>query len=169
MLSMLLCSDVNPLGRSTMKCLFTRTYSSSPLAPRVYRQSVTGGFLTGSFGELFWEIINFVSIVYALLQAPPMPPPTPPATPRFWALRVRAVSTSFLLTEHNLYVRDTINTWNAIWPNPSPRITPSWKEPRDKPGIGSRRIEETAWCVWFAKWDVSATPAPMVTICTQGD
>ena len=67
------------------------------------------------FGELFWKVRDFVSILFAILhERMPHARVYHAHTTGYAALIAAAAArdhgTSFLLTEHNLYIRDTVNT-----------------------------------------------------------
>lgn len=171
----LIHGDVNPLWSFYDEGINprTRTYSLFALTgTREFMEAVGNwGFLAQvPFGELFWEIRNFVSIVYALLHerlpyARVYHAHTTGYASLLGAAGARDYGTSFLLTEHNLYVRDTINT--KLERNMAKPVTTDYaflKEPRDKPELGPVTLEETAWCIWFLEMGRFCYPsADMVT------
>ena len=118
--SALIAGDVNPLWKLYDEGInpATRSYNLFGLfGTREFMQAIAGlGFLSEvPFGELFWKVRDFVSILFALLheRMPHARVYHAHTTGYAMLLGVNAArehGTKVLLTEHNLYVRDTVNT-----------------------------------------------------------
>ena len=118
--SALIAGDVNPLWKLYDEGInpATRSYNLFGLfGTREFMQAIAGlGFLSEvPFGELFWKVRDFVSILFALLheRMPHACVYHAHTTGYAMLLGVNAArehGTKVLLTEHNLYVRDTVNT-----------------------------------------------------------
>ena len=112
--------DVNPLWKLYDEGInpATRSYNLFGLfGTREFMQAIAGlGFFSEApFGELFWKVRDFVSILFAILhERMPHARVYHAHTTGYAALIAAAAArdhgTSFLLTEHNLYIRDTVNT-----------------------------------------------------------
>lgn len=156
----LIAGDVNPLWKLYDEGInpATRTYNLFGLfGTREFMQVIAnlGFFSEVPFGELFWKVRDFVSILFALLhERMPHARVYHAHTTGYAALIAAAAArdhgTSFLLTEHNLYIRDTINT--KLERNMAKPITTDYAflaEEREHPGLGPVTLDERAWSVWF--------------------
>ena len=118
--SALIAGDVNPLWKLYDEGInpATRSYNLFGLfGTREFMQAIAGlGFFSEvPFGELFWKVRDFVSILFAILheRMPHARVYHAHTTGYAMLLGVNAArehGTKVLLTEHNLYVRDTVNT-----------------------------------------------------------
>lgn len=173
--SALVKGDMNPLWDLYDEGINPRTRSFplfSVVGSREFMEAMgTWGFLSEiPLTELFWKVRDFTSLLYALLRQN-MPyarvyhAHTTGYASLIAAAAARDYGSKFLLTEHNLYVRDTINT--KLERNMAKPVTTDYaflKEPRDKPELGPVTLEETAWCVWFLEMGRFCYPsADMVT------
>ena len=160
--SALIAGDVNPLWKLYDEGInpATRSYNLFGLfGTREFMQAIAGlGFLSEvPFGELFWKVRDFVSILFALLRKR-MPHArvyhahTTGYASLIAAAAARDHGTSFLLTEHNLYIRDTVNT--KLERNMAKPVTTDYaflNEEREHPGLGPVTLDERAWSVWFVE------------------
>lgn len=160
--SALIAGDVNPLWKLYDEGInpATRSYNLFGLfGTREFMQAIAGlGFLSEvPFGELFWKVRDFVSILFALLRER-MPHArvyhahTTGYASLIAAAAARDHGTSFLLTEHNLYIRDTVNT--RLERNMAKPVTTDYaflNEEREHPGLGPVTLDERAWSVWFVE------------------
>ena len=167
--------DVNPLWDLYDEGINPATRSYSLLAlmgTREFMEAMgTWGFFSQiPLGELFWKVRDFVSILYALLyERMPYARVYHAHTTGYASLVAAAAArdngTSFLLTEHNLYVRDTVNT--KLERNMAKPVTTDYiffDEPRDNPELGPVTLDERAWCHWFVEMGRFCYPsADMVT------
>ena len=167
--SALIAGDVNPLWKLYDEGInpATRSYNLFGLfGTREFMQAIADlGFLSEvPFGELFWKVRDFVSILFALLHER-MPHArvyhahTTGYASLIAAAAARDHGTSFLLTEHNLYIRDTVNTSsNATWRSPSPPTTPSSTRSVSTPAWARSPSTSVPGPSGSSKWDASATP-----------
>ena len=173
--SALVKGDMNPLWDLYDEGINPRTRSFplfSVVGSREFMEAMgTWGFLSEiPLTELFWKVRDFTSLLYARLRQN-MPyarvyhAHTTGYASLIAAAAARDYGSKFLLTEHNLYVRDTINT--KLERNMAKPVTTDYaflKEPRDKPELGPVTLEETAWCVWVLEMGRFCYPsADMVT------
>lgn len=149
----LIRGDVNPLWELYDEGVnpHTRTFELfSLVGSREFMEAMgSWGFLSKMpLADLFWKIRDFASILYALL-AHPMPyarvyhAHTTGYASLISAAAARDHGTSFLLTEHNLYVRDTVNT--KLERNMDKPVTADYRF------LFEREItfDERAWVTWF--------------------
>ena len=160
--SALIAGDVNPLWKLYDEGInpATRSYNLFGLfGTREFMQAIAGlGFFSEvPFGELFWKVRDFVSILFAILhERMPHARVYHAHTTGYAALIAAAAArdhgTSFLLTEHNLYIRDTVNT--KLERNMAKPVTTDYaflNEEREHPGLGPVTLDERAWSVWFVE------------------
>ena len=110
-----------------------------------------------SMTDIFWCLRDFFSLAYAVLAEPvPRAQVYHAHTTGYAALSAAAAArdhgTSFLLTEHNLYIRDTVNT--KLERNMAKPVTTDYaflNEEREHPGLGPVTLDERAWSVWFVE------------------
>ena len=160
--SALIAGDVNPLWKLYDEGInpATRSYNLFGLfGTREFMQAIAGlGFFSEvPFGELFWKVRDFVSILFAILHER-MPHArvyhahTTGYASLIAAATARDHGTSFLLTEHNLYIRDTVNP--KLERNMAKPVTTDYaflNEEREHPGLGPVTLDERAWSVWFVE------------------
>ena len=155
--------DVNPLWELYDEGInpTTRTYSLFALiGTQEFMQAISrlGFFSELPFGELFWKVRDFVSILFATLyERMPYARVYHAHTTGYAALIAAATvryqeGSSFLLTEHNLYIRDTVNT--KLERNMAKPVTTDYAffdEERDDPSLGPITYDERAWSIWFVE------------------
>ena len=166
--SALVKGDMNPLWDLYDEGINPRTRSFplfSVVGSREFMEAMgTWGFLSEiPLTELFWKVRDFTSLLYALLRQN-MPyarvyhAHTTGYASLIAAAAARDYGSKFLLTEHNLYVRDTANT--------------KLERPMDKPVTADYKLfmerpvtfDERVWVTWFIEMGRFCYPsADMIT------